>query len=93
MTDEHVLDLLPCYVLGILDETEKRMVSLHLSACADCRKELESYTETPLHLGLAAPRLAPDAELKARVLCRVREMAEQNMSTEEPPTGNPEELP
>ena len=73
MTDEHVLDLLPCYVLGILDDTEKMMVSRHLSACADCRKELDSYTETPSHLGMAAPRLAPDAELKARVLCRVRE--------------------
>ena len=55
MTDEHVLDLLPCYVLGILDDTEKMMVSRHLSACADCRKELDSYTETPSHLGITRP--------------------------------------
>ena len=85
MTDEHVFDLLPCYILGILDETEKRMVSRHLSTCAACRKELDSYTETPSHLGMAAPRLAPDANLKARVLCRVQSAANENASS----TGKP----
>jgi anti-sigma factor ChrR (cupin superfamily) len=93
MTNKHVFDLLPCYVLGVLDEAEMMLVSGHLSACAVCRKELESYTEIPSHLGIAATRLTPDAELKARVLCRIRSMPEQNASIPEPPTSNPEQLP
>ena len=78
MTEEHVFDLLPCYALGILDEEETLMVSRHLSHCAVCRAELETYSETPTHLALAAPRLTPCTDLKARVLSRVHAAAGQN---------------
>jgi anti-sigma factor RsiW len=80
MTEEHVFDLLPCYALGILDEAETLLVSRHLSQCAVCRRELESYSDTPSRLAVAAPRLNPDADLKARVLNRVNGAAGQNAS-------------
>lgn len=83
MQEEHVFDLIPCYVLGALDEAETTLVSEHLSTCEICRKELQTYTDAPLHLGMAVPRLTPSADLKARVLCRVNSAAGESNSTDE----------
>ncbi len=90
MTDGHVFDLLPCYALGILDEAEVLVVTRHLADCAVCRAELESYSETPSHLAVAAPRLDPGAGLKARVLSRVHGAAGQNASLLSKPPCDPE---
>ena len=43
MADEtHVLDLLPAYALDSLEETETRLVAIHLAGCHICRTELHA---------------------------------------------------
>lgn len=49
-----VLDLLPWYANGTLEDVERRVVEVHLAACARCREELaadrrlgESLRQTP----------------------------------------------
>jgi anti-sigma factor RsiW len=39
----HVLDLLPAYALGSLEEPEARRVVEHLAICAACRMELAEF--------------------------------------------------
>ena len=45
MVEEHVVDLLPGYALGILDEADLILVARHLPACAGCRAALAAYQE------------------------------------------------
>lgn len=42
-SNHHVVDLLPAYINGTLDETEKRTVERHLHGCAPCEAELASW--------------------------------------------------
>jgi anti-sigma-K factor RskA len=68
----HVLDALPAYALGSLEDIEMREVSEHISACYLCRTELNSYQEIVASLALAVPEAAPPAGLKRRLAERVQ---------------------
>lgn len=73
MSDKvHVLDWLPAYALGTLDEGEAQMVGDHLHECPSCRVELAVYQEVVGLLGLPIPAATPPAELKQQLLERVR---------------------
>jgi len=67
----HVIELLPAYALGCLDEEEAAEVSAHLKGCAECRAELRAYREVSAQLALAAPDAAPPARVKRRLMRRV----------------------
>jgi putative transcriptional regulator len=69
----HVDDLLPEYALGTLPAAERGAVDAHLRECDRCVAELAAISDA-LHAGaLAAARLmAPQANVKARLLERVR---------------------
>jgi len=41
MKNNHISDLIPAYLDGILDESTQKKVGEHLSQCPDCKKELE----------------------------------------------------
>lgn len=66
--DEHVLDLIPEYALGCLSAEEMALVERHLSACADCLAELDSYRRVVMELGAAVPSITPPAALKTRLM-------------------------
>lgn len=68
----HVLESLPAYVLGCLDEAEDRLVSQHLAGCHLCRTELGSFQAVTDQLALAVPEAEPPAELKQRLMERVQ---------------------
>jgi anti-sigma-K factor RskA len=78
--NNHVIDLLPGFALGILDEKETEDVLEHLGDCVVCRAELSSYQTITQSLGLAAPMVEPPPDLKQKVLDRisVRSPAELN---------------
>jgi hypothetical protein len=71
MLEEHILDLLPGYALGCLDEDELLKVSRHLPFCAACRGELSGYWSVADQLALAAAPRTPSLDLKAKILQRV----------------------
>lgn len=69
--EDHVIDLLPGFALGILDEKETEQVLEHLGECETCRVELSSYQAVSSSLGLAAPMVEPPAALKQKVITGV----------------------
>jgi anti-sigma-K factor RskA len=72
LADTHVIDSLPAYALGCLDEAEARMVSEHLAGCHLCRTELSAFEAIADGLALAVPEAVPPADLKQRLVERMR---------------------
>lgn len=70
--DIHVLESLPAYALGSLDEMEARMVAEHLASCLMCRAELSEFQTVVDHLGFVVPDASPSADLKSRLMERVQ---------------------
>jgi anti-sigma factor RsiW len=68
MSESHVVDQIPAYALGCLDEEESFQVEAHLTVCAACLAELETYQATTNQLGLATPLVQPPAYLKTSIL-------------------------
>ena len=69
--EEHVLDLLPGYALGALDEDDLLLVTQHLPHCPACGGELASFCLTVDHLALAVPLQSPSIGLKGKILQQV----------------------
>ena len=67
----HVIELLPEYVLEMLDEQDQRRVKAHLNACSSCQAELRSYQQVTAQLSLAAPEIPPPPGLKRRLMSRL----------------------
>lgn len=65
---EHIVDLIPGYTLGSLDEDELVQVARHLPHCAACRAELDSYLKTVDQLAFLVPERIPAPELKEKIL-------------------------
>jgi anti-sigma-K factor RskA len=63
-----VIELLPAYALGSLDEEEAIQVAEHLDTCPGCRAELLSYQAVADRLAMAAPDAIPPARLKQQIL-------------------------
>ncbi len=83
-----MIDLLPGFALGILDEKESESVLEHLGVCAVCRLELSHYEDITQSLGLAAPLVEPPAGLKQKVLDKARGTI-ASQSERVPPTQVP----
>jgi anti-sigma-K factor RskA len=71
LNELHVLESIPAYVLGSLEEDEARLVAEHLAGCYQCRKELETYQEVADQLLYVLPEVTPPATLKPRLMERV----------------------
>ena len=76
MSASHVTDNIPAYALGILEETERAEISLHLESCPACREELRSYTAVVEQLPMAAPQRIPPKRLRATILQAAAAQAE-----------------
>ena len=72
--DVHVLESLPAYALGSLDEAEARLVAEHLTGCHICRTELSAFQNVANQLAFAAPNAAPSQDLKRRFIERIQEI-------------------
>lgn len=61
-------ELASSWVLGALDAKEAAEFEAHLASCAECRDAVRDVRETLALLAHAAPRVAPPAALRERVL-------------------------
>ncbi len=78
---EHIVDELPAYALGALDEADALTVAEHLAGCEFCRAELAAYEGVVENLALAGPEAEPPPRLKTELLRRVdREVAARQRS-------------
>ena len=71
LNDLHVIESIPAYVLGSLEDEETRLVAEHLAGCYLCRKELETYQDVADRLLFALPSVVPPVNLKSRLVERV----------------------
>jgi hypothetical protein len=71
LIDKHVIELLPAYALGSLEEEEAGQVSSHLAASPQLHSELAAYRQLTDLLPLAATQAEPEARLKSRLMQRV----------------------
>lgn len=70
--DTHSTDLLPAYVLDILDPAERVEVQAHLDTCSECRAEVAALNEVTDLLALAVPQMVAPEGLRERVLDEAR---------------------
>ena len=82
--DAHVLDLLPAYALGSLDEVETSLVAAHLAGCELCTKELASFQQVVEQLSLSAPDTPPAPELKRRLMEQISRQSAPGALREKP---------
>ena len=74
LNGKHVLESLPAYVLGSLEDEEARLVAEHITVCGLCRKELDAYQIVADQLSLAVPDAPPSVELKSRLMERIQNL-------------------
>lgn len=72
------------YALGSLEGEEKREFEAHLTSCADCADKLAEARGRVALLALAAPRMAPSASVKARLMQQVRQERSSLGATSKP---------
>jgi len=76
MNCAEIQERLEAYILDLLPDDERMVISAHLSSCPECQPLAAGYTDSvamlPVALALAAPRQAPTA-LRSRVLNAIQE--------------------
>jgi anti-sigma-K factor RskA len=70
--DKHIIDLLPAYALGALEEEPTILVSEHLARCSACRAEFAGLEGVVDELALAAPDSVPSTGLKQALLDHIQ---------------------
>ena len=70
----HVLESLPGYALGSLDEEDARLVTEHLTGCHICRTELGAFENVADQLPLVVPQAIPSDGLKLRLMRQVQDV-------------------
>lgn len=70
-----IIELLPGYALGCLDEAEQIAVSEHLAICSACRTEVRAYQSIVAQLALAVPEADPPPNLKQRLMNRIQRIS------------------
>jgi anti-sigma-K factor RskA len=89
--NEHLLDLLPAYSLGSLEEEEAIKVSEHLSGCSLCQSEFASYQAVSAQLALAGVESDPPPDLKSQLFDQLG--IPPSTTTREPSSVRPRLLP
>ena len=64
-TAKHVVDLLPDFLTGSFDETERTAIQTHLQTCSSCRHEFESLSTLWNTLGVL-PQEKPTPQMRER---------------------------
>lgn len=71
VSEEHVLDIIPAYALGSLDQKDEIRVSEHLVSCESCTRELKAYQLLVADLPLGVKPYTPPQDLKDKIISRV----------------------
>src|SRR5450432_2178081 len=72
MVHETCKEMLPMHALSTLDAADQRELQEHLETCAVCRLELTHWQSTAAALAYVATPVEPSAQLRERILERVR---------------------
>lgn len=80
----HVLDVLPAFVLGILTDEETNYVAEHLAGCETCQVELTHLQQVADDLPLALAQTAPPSRVKEKLMLAVHSREPKAVLTRPP---------
>src|SRR5215510_15062605 len=72
MVHDDYKEMISAHALSTLDEPEERVLIEHLSGCAECRLEFESWQSTTATLALTCEPMTPSPQLRERILAQAR---------------------
>lgn len=81
-THNDILELIPAYALGILEEDDTTLVATHLSTCSSCQAELSRFETVVDSLPMAAEERDSSAKLRQRLMSQIQT---QTAVTDPPP--------
>jgi anti-sigma factor RsiW len=67
---DQILEMLPAYALGCLDEEEAELVSEHIATCAKCNGQFLEYRSTVDAMAYGSPVVCPPDSLKQKLMQR-----------------------
>jgi anti-sigma-K factor RskA len=73
--ENHVIDLLPDFVLELLSDDETNQVADHLADCATCQSELSRLQQVADEIPLALVQTSPPPELKTRLMQAIHDQS------------------
>jgi len=68
MTHDELRELTGGYALGVLSDSEREALEVHLATCAECARDVREFAGVASGLAFAAPQVDPPAALRERVL-------------------------
>jgi anti-sigma-K factor RskA len=74
MSHDDYKDMIPAHALSALEAADERVLSDHLVACAECRRELDQWQSTTASLAFEATPLEPSSRVRENLLTKVREV-------------------
>ena len=77
MKHDQILEMLPAYALGCLDEEESVLVSDHIETCAKCNGQFLEYRSTVDAMAYGSPGVYPPDSLKQKLMQRIQTTAEK----------------
>ncbi len=72
MVHDDYKELISAHAVSALDEPEERVLTEHLSGCAECRLEFETWQATTATLSLTCAPMAPSPQLRERILAQAK---------------------
>ena len=70
VNEEHVINEIPAYELGILETQEAALVVKHLESCTSCYIEWQAYRRLTASLASLIPPVDPPRHVKAQLISR-----------------------
>jgi len=81
MSHEDFKQMIPVRALSALDTADDRALTEHLSACAECQRELDDWQNTAASMALSTNPMEPSPKVREQILLRVRETRTEESTT------------
>ena len=85
MPEQHVLDYLPAFVIGCMDESESLKVKAHLDDCDHCRKGIRAYSRVLDDLPIKIALSEPPPGTREKILYKASQMLGPSLSRDSIP--------
>jgi len=82
--DNHVIDMLPAFVLDILSDDETNQVAVHLAECSTCQAELARLQQVADELPLALVQTMPPTRVKDNLMRAIHSRQLKTISSSRP---------
>ncbi|GAB4578961.1 MAG: anti-sigma factor [Anaerolineales bacterium] len=80
MSNEHVIEVIPAYVLDDISEEERARVQTHLAICNLCREEMRVFQLVLDELPEIVPQVTPTPALRVHLLRSVASLPQETVS-------------